>query len=61
LILEGLESFCDDILKLAQSLFQRPYQRPMLPTNLLDMVRDPYLEDRQLAAPNEIIAFVDAE
>jgi hypothetical protein len=26
----------------------------LLPTNLLDMVRDPYLEDRQLAAPKEI-------
>ena len=32
-------------------LFQRPYQSPMLPTNLLDMVEDPYSEDRQLAAP----------
>ena len=25
-------------------------ERPMLPTNLLDMVEDPYLEDRQLVA-----------
>jgi hypothetical protein len=31
----------------------------MLPTNLLDMVRDPYLEDRQLAAPKEIVDLVE--
>lgn len=31
----------------------------MLPTNLLDMVRDPYSEDRQLAAPKEIVNLVE--
>ena len=31
----------------------------MLPTNLLDMVNDPYSEDRQLAAPKEIVDLVE--
>jgi hypothetical protein len=31
----------------------------MLPTNLLDMMKDPYSEDRQLAAPKEIIDLVE--
>jgi len=31
----------------------------MLPTNLLDMVDDPYLEDRQLAAPKRIADIVE--
>jgi hypothetical protein len=32
----------------------------MLPTNLLGMVRDPYLEDRQLAVPKEIVDIVES-
>jgi hypothetical protein len=31
----------------------------LLPTNLLDMKKDPYLEDRQLAAPREIVDLVN--
>jgi hypothetical protein len=31
----------------------------MLPRNLLDMVEDPYSEDRQLAAPKEIVDLVE--
>jgi len=31
----------------------------MLSTNLLDMVADPYSEDRQLAAPKEIVDLVE--
>ena len=34
-------------------------ERPMLSTNLLDMVNDPYPEDRQLAAPKEIVDLVE--
>lgn len=31
----------------------------ILPTKLLDMMEDPYLEDRQLAAPKEILDLVE--
>jgi hypothetical protein len=31
----------------------------MLPTNLLDIVEDPYSEERQLAAPKEIVDLVE--
>ena len=34
-------------------------ERSMLSTNLLDMVADPYSEDRQLAAPKEIVDLVE--
>ena len=34
--------------------------RPMLSTNLLDMMKDPYSEDRQLAATTETTTTINA-